>query len=151
MTFDNFTLVLAQQGESAAPGAPDNTSQTGNVETTGANGGQIPQDPNAAGGANGTGGGGGNQGLGNMWLWMLPLLLVFFMLSMGGRKEKKKHAQMMASLAKGDRIRTSGGILGTVLEVRDDEVVVKVDESNNTKMRFARASIAAILESKNAE
>ncbi len=150
MTFENFTLVLAQEGESAAPGAPDTSSQTGNVETTGANGGPTPVDPNAAGGANGTGGG-GNQGLGNIWLWMLPLLLVFFMLSMGGRKEKKKHAQMMATLGKGDRIRTTGGILGTVLEVRDDEVVVKVDESNNTKMRFARASIAAIVESKNAE
>ena len=146
MTWDNFTLVLAQEAESGRPGAPDNTSQTSNAETTGADGSQTPVDP-AANPDNTQ-----QSPFGGMFIWLLLPVMLILMFSMGGgRKEKKKHAAMMAALAKGDRIRTTGGILGTVLEVRDDEIVVKVDESNNTKMRFVRAAIATVVESKHAE
>jgi preprotein translocase subunit YajC len=144
MTWDTLTLVLAQDTASDRPAAPDNTPTT-TTETTQAPGGQTPIDPNAA--PNNA----PPPGAGSLWIWLLPLALIFIMLSMGGRKEKKKHAKMMATLAKGDRIRTVGGILGTVVEVRDDEIVVKVDENANTRLRFARSAIAAILESKSAE
>ena len=60
--------------------------------------------------------------------------------------EKKKRDQMLAELKKGARIQTIGGILGTVLDVRDSEVLVKVDESTNTKMRFARSAIHRVLD-----
>jgi preprotein translocase subunit YajC len=61
------------------------------------------------------------------------------------RREKKRRAQMLDALKKGDRIQTIGGILGTVVEVREQEVVIKVDENNNTKLHFARAAIQTIL------
>ena len=81
---------------------------------------------------------------------MMPLLLALAVLwflmfrSKGG--EKKKRDQMLAELKKGARIQTIGGILGTVLDVRDSEVLVKVDESTNTKMRFARSAIHRVLD-----
>jgi preprotein translocase subunit YajC len=87
------------------------------------------------------------RGGSGIWLILLMgfVLLWVFMMS-GQRKEKKKRAAMLGALKKGCKVQTVGGILGTVVEVRDDEVVVKVDENANTRLRFARSAIQAVLE-----
>ena len=75
-----------------------------------------------------------------MWIFML-------------RSKKSQDAQrkdMLSQLKRGDRIQTIGGILGTVVEAREDEVVVKVDESSNTKLRFTRSAIHRVVESEKA-
>jgi len=80
---------------------------------------------------------------------MFPLLLAFmvfyFLLFRGQRKDKKRHADMLANLKRNDRVQTIGGILGTVVDTREHEVVLKVDESSNVKMRFNRAAIKEVL------
>ncbi|MEM9883990.1 MAG: preprotein translocase subunit YajC [Planctomycetota bacterium] len=73
---------------------------------------------------------------------IIGLLLIFSL--GGGRREKKRRAEIMAKLAKGAKVQTVGGVLGTVVEVRDDEVLVKVDENSNTRMRFAKSAITAV-------
>jgi preprotein translocase subunit YajC len=78
-----------------------------------------------------------------------PLLLAFvvfyFWLFRGQRKDKQRHAQMLANLKRNDRVQTIGGVLGTVVDAREHEVVLKVDESSNVKMRFNRAAIKEVL------
>jgi len=75
----------------------------------------------------------------------LPLILIFavmyLFLMRGPRKQQQKHKQMVQSLNKNDRVRTIGGIFGTVVEVKGDEVVLKIDESNNTKIRVSTSAI----------
>lgn len=84
----------------------------------------------------------------NLLFMMLPLLLIFiFMTSMGGRKERKRQATMIASLKKRDRVQTQGGIIGVITEIKDDEVVLKVDEGSNTKIRFAKSAVQQVLRS----
>ncbi len=68
-------------------------------------------------------------------------ILMFFFVLRGPRKQKQQHKKMVSSLKKNDRIRTIGGIIGTVVDVKDDEIVLKVDESNNTKIRIAISAI----------
>jgi preprotein translocase subunit YajC len=144
MTMDNMTLILAQDAAPDRPLAPDNSSGTDTIQTTQTPGGTPLDD--------GTGGNPPPRTNDfSMIYLLLPLALVFIMLSMGGRKEKKKRAKMMAAMGKGDKVQTVGGILGTVVEMRDDEIVVKVDENANTRLRFSRTAIQTILESKNAE
>lgn len=139
MTSDNLTLVLAQDGAPDRPVAPDNPSETVTFESTQDPSQQTPLD---------NGGGGGF----NLLTMLLPVALFFIIISMmGGRKDKKKRAAMMKAMAKGDKVQTVGGILGTVVEIRDDEIIVKVDENANTRLRFARTAIQSILESKNAD
>jgi preprotein translocase subunit YajC len=84
---------------------------------------------------------------GGGFLFLLLGLFVFMLLlsSMGQRKEKKRRAEMLSSLGKHDRIQTMGGVIGTITELRGDEVVVKVDETTNTKIRFARSAVQAVL------
>jgi preprotein translocase subunit YajC len=52
---------------------------------------------------------------------------------------------MVQSLKKNDRVQTIGGMLGTIIDVKDDEVLVKVDESNNTKIWFIASAISRVL------
>ena len=73
------------------------------------------------------------------------MVLMLVMSSMGQRKEKKKRDEMLGALGKHDRIQTAGGMIGTIVEIRDQEVVVKVDESTNTKIRFARSAVQQVL------
>ncbi len=80
---------------------------------------------------------------------MVPLLAVllllwFFMLRSKSSQDRKRRA-MLDNLKKGDRVQTIGGILGTVIEARESEVLLKVDESSNTKIRFARSAIHRVL------
>jgi preprotein translocase subunit YajC len=76
---------------------------------------------------------------------VLVVVLMYFMLFRAPKKRQQEHSKMVAGLKKNDRIRTIGGILGTVLDVRDDEIVIKIDESNNTKMRVIPSAIASVL------
>jgi preprotein translocase subunit YajC len=85
----------------------------------------------------------------SFWGFMFPFLLavgVFYVLLFRGqRKDRKRHAEMLANLKRNDRVQTIGGVLGTVVDAREQEVVLKVDETNNVKMRFNRAAIKEVL------
>ncbi|NLF29448.1 MAG: preprotein translocase subunit YajC [Planctomycetes bacterium] len=72
----------------------------------------------------------------------LLLLWVF-----GGRKSRaaeKQRQAMLANIKKGDRVTSIGGIIGTVVDVRENEVVVKVDDAGNTRLRFVRKAINSV-------
>ncbi len=83
---------------------------------------------------------------------MMPLILgmvVLMLLTsiMGGRKEKKRRLDMMSSLKRHDRVLLQGGMIGTVTDLRDDEIVVKVDDSTNTRIHFMKSSVQQVLKS----
>jgi len=75
----------------------------------------------------------------------LPFILIFvvmyFILFRGPRKKQQQHKQMVQALAKNDKVRTIGGIIGTVVDIKGDEVTLKVDESNNTKIKVIASAI----------
>lgn len=81
--------------------------------------------------------------------FLLPMLLAlgifYFLMFRGQKKDKQRHAQMLANLKRNDRVQTIGGVLGTVVDTREEEVVLKVDETNNVKMRFNRSAIKEVL------
>lgn len=85
----------------------------------------------------------------NPWVQMLPffiiLIVMYLLLFRGPRRKQQEHQKMVSSLKKNDRVRTIGGIYGTVVDVRPDEIVLKIDESTNTKMRVLPTAIATVL------
>jgi len=80
---------------------------------------------------------------------LLPIILIFvvlwIVLFLPQRREKKRRQELLAMIKKGDRVLTVGGAIGTVLEVRPNEVTLKVDENTNTRMRFSRSAIQSVL------
>ncbi len=77
---------------------------------------------------------------------ILAMFAFIFMTSRSQKKrEKKERETMFSSMSKNDRVLTIGGVIGTVISVKDNEVVLKVDESTNTKMTFLKTSIQRII------
>ena len=90
--------------------------------------------------------GGQGGGLGGMTplLLLAPILLIFLWSGRSRRKQETKRKQMLSELKKGDKVTSIGGIVGTVIEVREDELVIKVDETSNIRLRFARWAIRGV-------
>ncbi|MBX3351701.1 MAG: preprotein translocase subunit YajC [Phycisphaeraceae bacterium] len=126
--------ILAQTAEAAPPvaGRPSGESAPLVQPGTAAQPGQAPPP-----------GGFGGSGIFLFMFAFLALMIVMQIFS--GRKQKKQREQLLNSIARHDRVQTVGGIIGTVAEVRDDEIVLKVDEATNTKLRVARSAISAVL------
>ncbi len=78
-------------------------------------------------------------------LMVFLFVLMYFMLFRAPKKRQQEQQKMVASLKKNDRVRTIGGILGTIIDVRDDEIVLKIDEANNTKIRIIPSAVAQVL------
>ena len=72
----------------------------------------------------------------------LMFVLMYMILFRGPRKKQQQHKQMVQSLVKNDRVQTIGGIIGTVVDIKSDEITLKVDESNNTKIKILRSAIS---------
>jgi preprotein translocase subunit YajC len=68
-------------------------------------------------------------------------ILMYVILFRGPRRKQQQHRQMVQTLEKNDRVRTIGGIIGTVVDVKGDEITLKVDESNNTKIKVVTSAI----------
>jgi preprotein translocase subunit YajC len=94
-------------------------------------------------------GGGGNQPGGSAGLIsFLPIILIvvvfwFFMIR-PQNKQRKETQRMLAELKKGDKVVTIGGIHGVVQSVRENTVILKVDE--DCKIEFTRSAIASMKE-----
>jgi preprotein translocase subunit YajC len=77
----------------------------------------------------------------------LPIIaigLVFYFLVIGpANKQRKKTAEMLSMLKKGDRVITTGGIYGTIQGVEPDAVYLKIAE--NVKVKVARSAISGVI------
>lgn len=82
----------------------------------------------------------------NMFYILGPVMLIWIvMIVFSGRKDKKKREELMKSLQRGDKVITTGGIIGTVAEISDVDAVLRVEEG---RLRVTRAAIQGITESK---
>ena len=79
---------------------------------------------------------------------MIPfIILIGVMIAISIRtssKEKKKREQMMNSIRKGTKIMTSGGIIGEIAEVQQDQFLLKI--ANNVQIVISRAAIAQVIQ-----
>jgi preprotein translocase subunit YajC len=80
-----------------------------------------------------------------------PFMIIVWLLFIGGfyflfiapqKKKQKEHERMLASLQTGDEVVTTGGIFGTITNVKDDRFVIKVAE--NTKIEIGKGFIQSV-------
>jgi preprotein translocase subunit YajC len=89
----------------------------------------------------------------DMFGLLLPMLLVlavfyFIMIRPSQKKQKeaqRKREEMLKNLTKSDHVVTIGGLHGIVASATDDEVVIKVDEKGDVRLRFSRDAIARVV------
>lgn len=77
---------------------------------------------------------------------LLPIALIFivfyFLLIRPQKKAQDEHKKMIAGLKKNDEVITSGGIHGTISNVKDTTITLKVDD--NVKIEVQKNSISTI-------
>jgi preprotein translocase subunit YajC len=80
-------------------------------------------------------------------LILIFLVFIFLIVLPARRRERQQREQLFKSLKKNDEVLTSGGIIGIVANIKDqeDEVTLKVDESSNVRIRVLKSSIIRIL------
>lgn len=81
----------------------------------------------------------------NIWMLLLIGAVIWFLIFAPERKARKQRETMLAALKKGDRVVTTGGLMGQVVEVRETEVTLKCNE---TRLTFARSSVHQIVDGK---
>ena len=81
-----------------------------------------------------------------MFFGLILMMGVFFFVMMrGNRSQRKKKEAMLSAMKKNDRVMTIGGVIGTIIAVKENEVVLKVDEASNTKMTFIRRAVQQVI------
>ena len=83
---------------------------------------------------------------GNPLFSFLPIILIFvvfyFLLIRPQKKAQEEHKKMIASLKKNDEVITTGGIHGTIANVKEATLTLKVDDS--VKIEVQKSSIASV-------
>jgi preprotein translocase subunit YajC len=94
-----------------------------------------------------------NPLLGPIFMYGAIFAIFYFILIRPGQKQRKQHETMLRALRKGDEIVTSGGVIGTVLTIKDttaddpkatgdqDRVIIT---SEGTKLAVERGRIARV-------
>ena len=115
MTFDHPHLILAQTAEQAPAPAGD----------------PADGDPAAK-----------SSGPSMLPIFVLMFVIMYFLMIRPQQKRAKEHKQRLDTLKKGCKVISAGGIHGLVTNISDKTVTVKV--SDNTKIKFEKASITQV-------
>lgn len=98
------------------------------------------------------GGKAGQKGGQDPWMWfhctVLALLMFgvfWFMFIRPERQRRQEKENMLDNLRKNDEILTLGGIIGTVQQIKDDRISIKVDDQRNTKIDISKKAVSDVL------
>ena len=82
-------------------------------------------------------------GMGSTIVMMVAMLGIFyFMLIRPENKRKQEAEQMRSSVRKGDKITTIGGIIGTVVDVKENNIVIETS-ADQVRIEFAKWAISS--------
>jgi preprotein translocase subunit YajC len=90
------------------------------------------------------------------WLQFLgsfgPIILIFallwFFIIGSKRRQDRQRNDMLGGMKKNDKVVLVGGEIGALVDIRDDRILVKVDESNNTKIWYTKDAISKVMKEK---
>ena len=81
---------------------------------------------------------------------LLPFILMFvvmyFLILRPQKRKEKERKALLSRVKKNDRVVTAGGIHGLITSVRENEVILRVDDAKDIKLKVDRSAIATVLE-----
>jgi len=86
---------------------------------------------------------------GNPMMQFLPLLIImfaimYFLIIRPQKTKEKKRLEMISNVRKQDKIVTVGGLHGIVVTVKESEVIVRVDDTKDVKLRIDKSAITSV-------
>ena len=80
---------------------------------------------------------------------ILPLIAIvaifYFLVFMPMQRQKKKQQQMLKSLENGQMVLTSGGIVGAIVTINNDDTLILRVKPDNIKIQVARSAVSALV------
>lgn len=87
---------------------------------------------------------------GGMLSMMLPFILMFvvmyFLILRPQKKKEKDRKSLLSRIKKNDKVVTAGGLHGIITSVRENEIILRVDDAKDVKVKVDRSSIVAVVE-----
>jgi preprotein translocase subunit YajC len=91
-------------------------------------------------------GSGAPSGPGSVLIQLAPIILVLgifvFLIILPQQRERKKREEMLRALKKGDRVVTSGGLVGTIVSVADQTIQLKIADS--VRVECLRSAVTGV-------
>jgi len=84
-------------------------------------------------------------GLGQFLPFLLIFVIFYLVLFLPMQRRQKKQRKMMAGLKNGDQVMTTGGIVGTIVGLNEDETIVLRVKPDNVKLMVARAAVSSVV------
>lgn len=86
---------------------------------------------------------------GNPLIQLLPLLLLFgvfyLLIFLPMQRQRRNTAKMLAALENGQIVLTSGGIVGTISAIQDDDTLILRVKPDNIKIQAARSAVSSVV------
>ncbi len=87
---------------------------------------------------------------GGMLSMLLPFILMFvvmyFLLLRPQKRKERERKELLSRVKKNDRVVTAGGIHGLITSVRENEVILRVDDAKDIKIKVDRSAIVTVLQ-----
>jgi len=86
---------------------------------------------------------------GNPMKTFLPLMVImfavmYFLIIRPQKQKEKKRQEMITNVRKQDRIVTAGGVHGVVASVKENEVIVRIDDSKDVKIKVDKSALTSV-------
>jgi len=83
----------------------------------------------------------------------LPLMVImfavmYFLIIRPQKQKEKKRKEMISNVRKQDKVVTAGGVHGVVVSVKENEVVVRVDDAKDVKIKIDKSALTSVSVSK---
>lgn len=85
----------------------------------------------------------------NPVIGFLPLILIvgifYFLVFMPMQRQKKQQAQMLKDLQNGSVVQTTGGLVGTIININNDDTLILRVKPDNIKLQVARSAVSGLV------
>lgn len=86
---------------------------------------------------------------GNPLIQLLPLLLLFgvfyLLIFLPMQRQRRNTQKMLAALENGQTVLTSGGIVGTIYAIQEDDTLILRVKPDNIKIQVSRSSVSSVV------
>ncbi|MGR3293442.1 MAG: preprotein translocase subunit YajC [Candidatus Scalindua sp.] len=86
---------------------------------------------------------------GNPMMQFLPLMVImfavmYFLIIRPQKQKEKKRKAMISNVRKQDKVVTAGGVHGVVVSVKENEVIVRVDDAKDVKIKVDKSALTSV-------
>ncbi len=86
---------------------------------------------------------------GNPMMQFLPLMIImfgvmYFLIIRPQKQKEKKRQEMISNVRKQDKVITAGGVHGVVVSVKENEVIVRIDDTKDVKIKVDKSALTSV-------